>query len=177
MHSTTSPSFHYPSTPAALRNPLQFKPMTSSPLAEILSSPVVAAQARRKSQYKSHSPTTTPIGSRRLPGIHSDGGGKKASSFVPNISTHPFGTPPDNPPKLSMREKFRARCIERAVKERKRAIAGKRYVATEPSSDDYQMDDDESEDEEDIMKDEVDFYFFYPLVLQRLIPRPSCFGG
>ena len=25
---------------------------------------------------------------------------------------------------------------------------------------DYQMNDDESEDEEDIMKDEVDFYFF-----------------
>jgi len=153
---STSPSFHYPSTPAALRNPLQFKPLTSSPLAEILSSPVVAAQARRKSQYKSHSPAT-PIGTRRVSGIHSDGG--KASKFVPNILTHPLGTP-DNPPKLSMREKFRARCIERAVKERKRAIAGKRYVDTEPSSDDYQMNDDESEDEEDIMKDEVDFILF-----------------
>jgi len=51
------------------------------------------------------------------------------------------------------------------VKERKRAIAGKRYVPMEPSSDDYQMNDDESEDEEDIMKDEVN------ILLKSTLPR------
>jgi hypothetical protein len=64
-----------------------------------------------------------------------------------------FGVP-ENPPKLSMRDKFRARCFERAVKARERAVKGRRYVA-HPSSDDQPMDDDDSEDEEDIMQDEV----------------------
>lgn len=62
--------------------------------------------------------------------------------------------PENPPPKLSIRDKFKARCIERAVREREKAIKGKRYK--HPASDDYSMDDnDESEDEEVIMGDEV----------------------
>jgi len=57
-----------------------------------------------------------------------------------------------------MRDKFRARCLERAVKAREKAIKGRRYVLHHPSSDDQPMYDDESEDEEDIMQDEVSSY-------------------
>jgi hypothetical protein len=61
--------------------------------------------------------------------------------------------PGNPPPKLSIRDRFKARCIERAVREREKAIKGKRYQ--HPASDDYSMDNDESEDEEVIMGDEV----------------------
>ena len=152
MHSS-SPSYCSPSTPACLRNPLQFRPSNSSPLAESpsASSPVVAAQARRRSQYKPRSPQTPTVSSRRISGNYSEG---RSLSSRSSLSAYSVGIP-ENPPKLSMRDKFRARCLERAVKAREKAIKGRRYVLQHPSSDDQPMDDDESEDEEDIMQDEV----------------------
>lgn len=62
--------------------------------------------------------------------------------------------------KSFLREKFKARCIERAVKARAKAVRGKRYTGTsEASSDGFDdaMDEDDDEDE-DILQDEVCFF-------------------
>ena len=161
---SSSPSHCAPSTPTCLRNPLQFRPSNSSPLAE--SSPVIAAQARRRSQYKPRSPQTPTVPSRRASGNYSGDARPRRDT-----SAYAVGVP-ENPPKLSIRDKFRARCLERAVKAREKAIKGKRYHGFHLSSDDQPMDDDESEDEEDIMKDEVslaailfiqswNYYYYY----------------
>ena len=65
-----------------------------------------------------------------------------------------------DPQKAFLRSRFKARCLERAVKARERAVSAKRKPAlSEPSSDDYQMDDDE-EDDEYIMQDEVRYAQF-----------------
>ena len=67
----------------------------------------------------------------------------------------------EDPQKSFLREKFKARCLERAVRAREKAIRGKRY-ASNASSDyfDDAMDDDEEEDDDDIMQDEVTFRSF-----------------
>ena len=147
---SASPPYQCPSTPLAPRNPLAYKPLNSSPLTcspeWSYSSPVAAAQAHRRSQYKSLTPNTpTRIfsNSRRSSGrLFTDGG---------YVATPPR---PDSQ-KLSLRNRFKARCFERAAKARERAIKGKRYA--QHSSDDFTMDyDDEDEgDDEDIMQDEV----------------------
>lgn len=93
-----------------------------------MSSPVMAAQARRKVQYKA---TAGQSGSRE-------------------------------PAKVSMRDRFKARCVERAVREREKAVKGKRYGHA-PSDDDA-MEDDGSEDEEMIMGDEASAENASPLV-------------
>jgi len=151
--SSPSSQYDYPSTPVALRHPLQFRPLNSSPLADSpgKSSPVVAAQARRRSQYKSHSPTT-PLQSRSVSGgSHTSA---RLFSGVGNVAN--FGSADTDPQKVSLRDRFKARCLERAVRARAKAIRGKRYGdLQDPSSDDFQMDDDDSEDDEDIMQDEV----------------------
>ncbi|KAF9478995.1 hypothetical protein BDN70DRAFT_879279 [Pholiota conissans] len=103
------------------------------------SSPMAAAQARRRSQYKS------PVGfkhdstvARRL--FSSDGVSKD------DTDAH----------KSFLRDRIKAHCFERAAKARERAIYGKRKSSMyEPSSDDYPMDDDDEEDDEDIMQDEL----------------------
>ena len=147
----SSPPYPIPSTPVGLRHTLPFRPLNSSPLANSpsTSSPVAAAQARRMSQYKALSPAT-PVATRRCSSTRQERGRSlSAGSYASAGSLEP-GNPP---PKLSIRDKFKARCLERAVREREKAIKGKRYK--HPSSDDYSMDNDESEDEEVIMGDEV----------------------
>ena len=154
--------YQCPSTPLAPRNPLTYKPLNSSPLASSpdwskLSSPVAAIQAHRRSQYKSLTPNT-PIrsfsnarrSSGRLFTVGSGGGGGGGDTTTTSAR-------PDSQ-KLTMRERFKARCFERAAKARERAIKGRRY-ASQRSSDDFSMDydddDDGDDDEEDIMQDEV----------------------
>ena len=156
---STSPPYQCPSTPLAPRNPLTYKPLNSSPLTcspdWSKSSPVAAAQEqaphRRRSQYKTLTPNT-PIrnfsNSRRTSGrLFTDGG---------YIATPPR---PDSQ-KLSLRNRFKARCFERAAKAREKAIKGKRY-ANQLSSDDFCMDyvDEEDDDDEDIMQVEVSTFF------------------
>jgi hypothetical protein len=149
MHSSSQ----CPSTPLAPRNPLTYKPLNSSPLAHSpewsKSSPVVAAQTRRRSQYKAltpNTPTRTFSNSRSSSGRLFTDEGDIASSAGPSDSQ-----------KMFLRDRFKARCIERAAKARARAIKGKRY-ANQSSSDDLSMDyDEEEENDEDIMQDEVCF--------------------
>ena len=74
--------------------------------------------------------------------------------------------PVEDPQKAFLREKFKARCFERAVKAREKAIRGKRYAGGS-SSDGFDdiMDDGEEEDDDDIMQDEVPFSFLRLLSL------------
>ena len=149
---SSSPIFHYPSTPAGGRDPLQFRPLNSSPLAEsspgnTKTSPVAAAQARRKSQYKGHSPIT-PLSFRSLFAGQSS---SRRSDYTPPVPVK------DDSQKALLRGRFKARCVERAVRAREKAIRGKRSL--QMSSDDFQMDDDEEEGDDEIMKDEVRVFF------------------
>ena len=141
-----SPIYNTPSTPANSRTPLQHRPLNSSPLAAQntkMSSPLTSAQARRRSQYKPQIPSTP----------------SSAGKFLSRRLSSAGNTPTmveDDPQKAFLRGRFKARCIERAVKARETALRSRRSgTLSEPSSDDFPMDDDEEEDDEDIMQDEV----------------------
>lgn len=120
--------------------------MNSSPLAESpRSSPVTAAQ-RRRSGYK---PNFPPLGGLNL----NTGMGRVSSSA-------------EEPQKAFLRERFRARCFERAMKDRDRARRRSRssYGSVSGGSsdgdEDAEMDTDgeedpEIEDENVTMQDEV----------------------
>lgn len=71
----------------------------------------------------------------------------------------------DDSQKALLRGRFKARCVERAVRAREKAIRGKRLLRT--SSDDFHMDDDDEEGDDEIMQDEVGF-FFWPYFLTSL---------
>ncbi|KAG6910711.1 hypothetical protein DXG01_008241 [Tephrocybe rancida] len=104
---------------------------------------------RRRLQFKSKSPSTPVASSSRTHArvISSSGGSVFGSGGTPT---------PLDPQKTFLREKFKARCFERAAKARDKAIKGKRYLS-EASSDgfDESMDDDDEEDDDDIMQDEL----------------------
>ena len=148
---SASPPYQYPSTPLAPRSPLTYKPLNSSPLTcssdMSKSSLVAAAQAhRRRSQYKTltpNTPTRNFSNSRRTSGRLFTDGGCIATPSRPDSQN------------LSLRNRFKARCLERATKAREKAIKGKRY-ANHLSSDDFMdYDDEDDEDDVDIMHDEV----------------------
>ena len=133
-----------------------YQPLNSSPLAtpSPKSSPAVATQARRRLQFKARTPST-PVASssRNYSGARSitSSGGSVFRGGVASVSAAI-----DDPQKAFLREKFKARCFERAARAREKAIRGRRY-AGETSSDGFDdvMDDDEEEDDDDIMQDEV----------------------
>lgn len=158
MHSSSQ----CPSTPLAPRNRLTYKPLNSSPLAcssdYSKSSPVVTAQARRRSQYKALTPNTP---SRTFSNSRGSSGRLFTDGNIENDSQ-----------KVFLRDRFKARCFERAAKARAKAIKGKRY-ANHPSSDDFSMDysgedDNDDDEDEDIMQDEVCFgvFGYHILVVQ-----------
>jgi hypothetical protein len=157
----SSPVLQFPSTPLPhTRYPVLghgYQPLNSSPLASspspTKSSPAVAAQARRRLQFKARTPST-PVASssRSFPSARSitSSGGSVFRGGVASTSV-------EDPQKAFLREKFKARCFERAARAREKAIRGKRY-ASEASSDgfdDAMDDDDDEEDDDDIMQDEV----------------------
>ncbi|KAG6813900.1 hypothetical protein H0H92_005749 [Tricholoma furcatifolium] len=148
---------HFPSTPSSTTGKkyslASYQPLNSSPLASSPSRPDDVdspLSARRRLQFKSRTPSTpVPSSSRvRERGVGSSGGSVFRDRGVP---------PPLDPQKTLLREKFRARCFERAAKARERAIQGRRSFG-EPSSDGFDevMDaEDDVEDDEDIMQDEL----------------------
>jgi hypothetical protein len=91
-----------------------------------------------------------------------DGGNNNSNN---NITT--TTAPRADSQKLSLRNRFKARCFERAAKAREKAVKGKRYATHQSSSgDDFTMDhdeegDEEEEDDEDIMQDEVRVIYYY----------------
>ncbi|KAH9477567.1 hypothetical protein JR316_0009789 [Psilocybe cubensis] len=141
---SSSSTMRYPETPST-RNPLQYRPLNSSPLIESpespKSSPAAAAQARRKSQFKSLGPTTPLFSRTRGPSRRS-----ASSSAVDS-----------DPQRTFLRDRLQARCLERATKARERAVSKTRQFGFGPSSDDQAMDDgdDGEEDDDDIMQDEL----------------------
>lgn len=158
---SSSPLLQLPSTPLSRpshRYPLLghgYQPLNSSPLAPPSppkSSPIVAAQARRRLQFKARTPST-PVASssRTFPSTGSVTPTTRRSLFTGSVSASV-----QDSQKEFLREKFKARCFQRAVRAREKAIRGKRY-ASEASSDgfDDSMDYDEEEDDDAIMQDEV----------------------
>lgn len=151
---SSSPLLHIPSTPISshtryLSLGYDHRPLNSSPLASPnpKSSPVVAAQARRRSQYKSRTPSA-PVAS--------------TSRNAPNATLAAGLTSSESTQKAFLREKFRQRCLVRASKAREKAIRSRRHSGY-PSSDgfDESMDDEEEEDDDDIMQDEVRLFLLY----------------
>lgn len=146
QNSSPSPANH-PSTPGHSRKRYPslsiqtYQPIHSSPLAESpKSSPVISAQ-RRKSSYKTGLPLTSPF----------------------SIKTGSSAGTNEEPQKAFLRERLRARCIERAKKDREKArgrVTSSRSSdgsASGGSSDgDAEMDSEEEEvDEDTMMQDEV----------------------
>ncbi|KIK90592.1 hypothetical protein PAXRUDRAFT_831567 [Paxillus rubicundulus Ve08.2h10] len=103
-----------------------------------MSSPTSAAQARRRSQYKSAAPRAqTSYRSPDAPAKLLFRSGSQTS---------------EDPQKSFLRERFQARCRERAQKLRERAVSSRRSSGA--SSDEF-MDCDEEETEDAIMQDEL----------------------
>ncbi|KAJ6614767.1 hypothetical protein B0H10DRAFT_1950453 [Mycena sp. CBHHK59/15] len=143
------PRLKIPSTPVSnhtypgLSGPAAYRPAHSSPLAPLSplvptgsspgSSPIAAAQARRRAQYKARVPSTPVASSSRAA----------------------IGDAGDDPQKAFLRTRLKLRCIERASKARARAVQKKRYMSSsEAGSDDMdarmEMDDEEGEQEDPI---------------------------
>jgi hypothetical protein len=139
----SSSPLHFPSSPSPMYRNLTHQPLNSSPLASPeLSSPVALAQSRRRLSYKSRVPST-PTPSRIFTNHSSSGVSVKAS---------------EDPQKEFLRERFKARCLERAVKAREAAVRKRRWSESEASSDGFDInceDDDMEDDDETVMQDEV----------------------
>ncbi|KZT28166.1 hypothetical protein NEOLEDRAFT_1109676 [Neolentinus lepideus HHB14362 ss-1] len=155
----SSPGVILPSTPRKVsttpysnswrHQPQNSSPLASSPFSQMDSSPVPAAQKRRQStqtpvltSYMLETPTQSRIRSQHprrtsLKSMHNTlSSGKKA--------------PIDVPPESSLlRERFKARCFERARKAKQNAVKRKRYE-NEPSSDGFDLDAEMDCDDEEV---------------------------
>ncbi|KII84613.1 hypothetical protein PLICRDRAFT_80017, partial [Plicaturopsis crispa FD-325 SS-3] len=142
----------FPSTPTHRRpsyNGLSHQPLNSSPLASPKSSPTADAHARRRSQYKSRLPSTPA--SIAAPIFTSSSTRKRTGA-----NSTPFTN--EDPQKAFLRDRFKARCVERARNAREEKVRGKRSSGFDSSSDGFDMDmagDEEEEDDEQIMQDEL----------------------
>jgi hypothetical protein len=138
----SSSPLHFPSSPSPAYRNLTHQPLNSSPLASPeLSSPVALAQ-RRRSSYKSRVPST-PTPSRIFTNHSLSSGSTKTV---------------EDPQREFLRERFKARCFERAVKAREAAVRKRRWSESEASSDGVDInceDDDMEDDDETVMQDEV----------------------
>ncbi|KAK0193532.1 hypothetical protein F5146DRAFT_1031120 [Armillaria mellea] len=102
--------------------PIKSSPLASqstSPLSPTFSSPLSAAQARRKSQYKTMTPSsgTSPV-SKRFP------------RRTVSVSAPLFGSDastPEQSQKEFLRQRFQTRCFQRAAKARESAVKRKRH--------------------------------------------------
>ncbi|KZT10330.1 uncharacterized protein LAESUDRAFT_734818 [Laetiporus sulphureus 93-53] len=153
-----------PSTPprsSTLRQfsslPVAHQPLNSSPLASSIpssptSSPGAEAYARRRAQYKAHrSSSPTPERTKRS---------QKQQRRVTLPSSFPVSltdtaTPTEEAPRTTfLRERFRARCLERAQRDRERKIRRRRGQDSS-DGDDELMDGGDEEEEEEFMNDEL----------------------
>lgn len=134
-HRTFSAFAHTPSRSSPLTVPADSSPVLS---------PTPKAHGGRRSQYKSTF-QTSPTNDRKR-------------SSTRRVTSNPapipdlFGNTEETTGKKLLRDRFRARCLERALKERERKIAGKRRLS-DWSSDgpDEMMDFDDDEDEDESM--------------------------
>ncbi|KAK0480342.1 hypothetical protein IW261DRAFT_1477445 [Armillaria novae-zelandiae] len=136
---TSSPVLHTPSHRPKKSSPLASQ--STSPLSPTFSSPLFAAQARRKSQYKTimPSPPTSKKFSRRTLSV-------SAPLFKSDVSS------PEQSQKEFLRQRFQTRCFQRAAKARECAVKRKRHADSDVFDD--AMDDDKEETEDEVLKDE-----------------------
>ncbi|KAG1726399.1 hypothetical protein EDB19DRAFT_1752569 [Suillus lakei] len=136
---SSSPIFQTPSTPgrSSYYSARSHQPLASSPLASPKSSPVLAAQARRQAQYKARVTSSSRSASTQLPCAQA---GSKT---------------PENPQKTFLRDRFKARCLERAQKQRHDKVQKQRTHSSSDVFFDSEMDCDEDEDDEFVMQDEL----------------------
>lgn len=157
----------FPTTPTANPFLAPHQPHLSSPLAPSpASSPVSAAQSRRRTQYKARGPPgphlpfsytprapSTPAPNRRT--------SRRASGPATAPALRAQGSSPQEPPQTAfLRERFRARCAEHAARARERGVRERRWGGGRSSdaggSSDAEMElDEEDEDDESVMADEV----------------------
>ncbi|GJE86633.1 hypothetical protein PsYK624_027130 [Phanerochaete sordida] len=130
-------------------------PSNSSPLASSeagsspTQSPSLHASERRRAQYKSFGgDADSPTASRRRPSR------RIATGTIPfSLSPNAVAGPSQEPTRTTMlRERFKARCIERANEERRRRINGKR-TDIDLSSDGADEFMDDEDDEEAVLDD------------------------
>lgn len=154
----SSPSLHFPSTPSTNRiksySGLDYthRPLNSSPLASpTFSSPVAAAQARRRSQYKSKTPTTLVPSSSRV----------FSTNGRPSLGGDAQESPEQDAQKAFLRARFKDRCKDRLRTSRANAVKEKQRRYASGSSDGFDEamdeDDDREETDDDVMQDEVCF--------------------
>ncbi|KAH7912630.1 hypothetical protein BJ138DRAFT_1060693 [Hygrophoropsis aurantiaca] len=117
--------------------------MNSSPLASPKSSPAAAAHDRR-SQYKS---TVSRVASTSK---------YSGANVSRKLFTKTTSQTPEDPQKSFLRERFKARCMERVQKQRENAVKSRRR-ASDPSDvfSDTGMDCDEEEDDDSVLQDEL----------------------
>ncbi|KAG1771990.1 hypothetical protein EV702DRAFT_1134966 [Suillus placidus] len=138
---SSSPIFQTPSTPgrsgSSYYSARSHQPLASSPLASPKSSPVVAAQARRQAQYKARVTSSS------------------TSATTQFLCTQAGIKTPENPQKTFLRDRFKARCLERAQKQRHDKVQKQRTRSSSDVFFDSEMDCDEDEDDEFVMQDEL----------------------
>ncbi|KAG2068533.1 hypothetical protein BDR04DRAFT_1232758 [Suillus decipiens] len=137
---SSSPIFQTPSTPgrsSSYYSARSHQPLNSSPLVSPKSSPVAAAQARRQAQYKARVTSSSRSAPSQLPCTQA------------GIKT------PENPQKTFLRDRFKARCLERAQKQRHDKVQKRRTCSSSDVFFDSEMDCDEDEDDELVMQDEL----------------------
>ncbi|KAF9029155.1 hypothetical protein BDZ89DRAFT_1065682 [Hymenopellis radicata] len=120
----------------------------SSPTSPTFSSPLVAAQSRRRSQYKSRVPSL----------CHRPTPPSSSSPRTPGCLFQTFAKATDDPEKDMMRHKFQTRCFKRAAQARQNAVKQKRYQEcpnSDPFGEDDDMDDDFDENDDWAMSDEL----------------------
>ncbi|THH16606.1 hypothetical protein EW146_g4067 [Bondarzewia mesenterica] len=165
MEFTLRPCPPLPRTPSSKGYHHIHTPHTSSPLTDSLlssPSPTSTAHARRRSQYKSTAPappSSSPRQRRKISHAY------KTRAF--DVRTRLFGASgeiEEEPPRnVLLRERFKARCLERAIKAREAKVKhGRAGCTSGPSSDgDFDdgmdMDDDEDDDDDDdfMLNDEL----------------------
>ncbi|KAJ7034923.1 hypothetical protein C8F04DRAFT_1099506 [Mycena alexandri] len=140
-----------PSTPAHAPYIYTHKPTNSSPLAPSSSSPgsspIAAAQARRRSQYKARAPSGSVASSSR-----SNAAPQRPVGFGAGPQLGEVG---DDAQTAFLRTRLKLRCLERASKARHRAVQKKRVMgSSDAESDDIEMDVGE-DGEEDFAFDEL----------------------
>ncbi|KAL1674471.1 hypothetical protein EV122DRAFT_282047 [Schizophyllum commune] len=153
-----------PTTPPSSSRLMQsrrppYQPLNSSPLANSAELPSFGhCSERRRSQYKATGPTTPSNSRTPLPPSASGGGSVFLSGGSGSRKLFVNSSPSEDPQKAFLRDRFKAKCLERAAQARRRSINKRRYASSEPSSDgfdlDMDMDDDEDEEDEEIMNDE-----------------------
>ena len=122
---------------------------SSSPLGSPASSPISAAEERRRSYRPSHDDGAPSKSRHRLSIKDSTTKRKLGSSHMRSAND---ASSSETPHAKLLRERFRAQCIDRAVRDRERKIRGKRGLPSEPSSD---MECDGEDEPEDLLDDEV----------------------